>query len=885
MMLQFRRWLAPPVFSDDESKTRRANLLNSALINIATLVPVLYIGNFLGGKTPIPVFGTSVLAIAFFFVLRSWMYRGRVRLASIGLLTIGLVLITASVVSLGTIRAPTTAMYLLLVIAGGFLFVVRGMMITTALCSLLIGGLIGAENAGLLPRPDYSVTITEWFAYTAIFAWTGSLAFSALQMMHQALARADKEITERKRAEEVLRQAHDELEGRVVERTATLARAVEDLKAEITERKRAEEALQASEVRYRRLFESAKDGILILDADSGHIVDVNPFLIKMLGYTREEFLGKELWQIGLFKDFAASNDAFIELHNTGYIRYEDLPLETRYGNRAEVEFVSNVYLVDNTKVIQCNIRDITARKQREHELESIAMVSAALRTAGTRAEMLPLILDQALDLLKMGGAALALRDPVSKETLIELGRGAFASWTNRRLPPGEGVSGNVIATGTTYVSGDVASDPHFKHPDLIGDLRAAACVPLTMQEQIIGALWVGTEAPISEPQVRLLTAIADIAANALHRTTLHEQTEQRFHQLQALHAIDTAIAGSADLHLTLNVFLEQLIAQLHIDAADILLLTPSRGTLDYAAGRGFRSKAIERSHMRLDEGYAGRATLERRVVCIPNLAEVTNFVRLPLLAGEGFATYYGVPLIAKGQSKGILEIFHRSPHSSDPEWLEFLQALASQASIAIDNASLFDGLQRSNLELAQAYEATIEGWSRALDLRDKETEGHTQRVTTVTMRLAAEMGVDEKELVHVRYGALLHDIGKMGVPDSILLKPGPLTDEEWVVMKKHPTFSYEMLSPIAYLRPALDIPYCHHEKWDGAGYPRGLKGEQIPLVARIFAVVDVWDALCSDRPYRAAWSKEKAREHIRAGSGTHFDSKAVEHFLRISSGL
>jgi PAS domain S-box-containing protein len=188
-------------------------------------------------------------------------------------------------------------------------------------------------------------------------------------------------------------------------------------------------------------------------------------------------------------------------------------------------------------------------------------------------------------------------------------------------------------------------------------------------------------------------------------------------------------------------------------------------------------------------------------------------------------------------------------------------------------------LQRAHLELAQAYETTLEGWSHALDLRDKETEGHTQRVTEMTMRLARAFGLSEAELVPVRRGALLHDIGKMGIPDGILLKPGPLTDAEWEVMRKHPSYAHDLLTPIAYLHDALDILYCHHEKWDGTGYPRGLKGEQIPLAARLFAVVDVWDAMRSDRPYRAGWPEERVREHIRSLAGTHFDPEVVRVFL------
>jgi putative nucleotidyltransferase with HDIG domain len=251
--------------------------------------------------------------------------------------------------------------------------------------------------------------------------------------------------------------------------------------------------------------------------------------------------------------------------------------------------------------------------------------------------------------------------------------------------------------------------------------------------------------------------------------------------------------------------------------------------------------------------------------------------------GEDFISYYGVPLITKGDVKGVMEIFHRAALEPDAEWFAFLNTLAGQAAIAVEIATLFESLQLSNSELFLAYDATIEGWSYALDLRDKETEGHTQRVTEMTLKLARTFGLSDLELVQVRWGALLHDIGKMGVPDEILLKPEPLTDKEWVAMKKHPSFAYEMLSPIRYLRLALEIPYCHHEKWDGSGYPRGLKGTQIPLVARIFAVVDVWDALTSDRPYRAAWPEEKVLDHIRSLSGTHFDPEVVK--ICLESGL
>jgi PAS domain S-box-containing protein len=388
------------------------------------------------------------------------------------------------------------------------------------------------------------------------------------------------------------------------------------------------------------------------------------------------------------------------------------------------------------------------------------------------------------------------------------------------------------------------------------------------------------EASISQTTIgrsKLYTAI-------LRDITMRRQAESRIErhlaQLAALRTIDTAISSSFDLRLTLNVLLEQVTTQLGVDAAGILLLHAPTQTLEYAAGRGFRSPAIQRARLRLGEGLAGRAALERQTVHVPDFHEVGgDSARAAELGNEGFVTYFGTPLVAKGQVRGVLELFHRSAFEPDEEWHTFLHTLAGQAAIAIDDIQMFEGLQRSNLELALAYDVTLEGWSRAMDLRDRETEGHTRRVTDLTLRIARTLGLADEELAHVRRGALLHDVGKLGIPDAILLKPGALTEEEWAVMRKHPLYAYEWLSPIAYLRPALAIPWCHHEKWDGSGYPRGLRAETIPLPARVFTVVDVYDALTSDRPYRKAWRQEDALQHIEEFGGVHFDPAVVPVFL------
>ena len=372
-----------------------------------------------------------------------------------------------------------------------------------------------------------------------------------------------------------------------------------------------------------------------------------------------------------------------------------------------------------------------------------------------------------------------------------------------------------------------------------------------------------------------------LSIDVTRRKLAELQTETQLARLSALRKIDIAVLSSFDLGLTLTVAVDQIMEQLDVDAADVLLLDNASNTLNYAAGRGFRSIGLERGKIHIPDGYASGVVLEQKLIRIPDLHDAHGLSRLPLMEAEGFMMYVGAPLVAKGKVRGVLEVFNRAPQHVNQEWSDYLEMLAGQIAIAVDNGTLFRDLQRSNAELMLAYEATLEGWSAALDLRDRETEGHTQRVTAMTIELAEAMGIKELELVNIRRGALLHDIGKMGIPDHILLKPAKLNDEEWQHMRMHAVYAYNLLSNITYLRDALDIPYCHHEKWNGSGYPRGLKGEEIPLSARIFAVADVYDALTSDRPYRRGWSHEKALAYIQEQSGHYFDPKVVDVFLNM----
>jgi HD-GYP domain-containing protein (c-di-GMP phosphodiesterase class II) len=702
--------------------------------------------------------------------------------------------------------------------------------------------------------------------------------------------------------------------------------------------------------------------------------------------------------------------------------------------------------------------------RRAEELGVLARVSSALRLASTRVQMMPVILDQLLDILPADGAFLAFVRPPNNDLSIDLARGSISSLTAYHLPPDRGVSSQVVQSRQPVVADHLQDAGNFFCLEGAHAVRAAMLVPLMVHDHIMGVLEVGRDVrpdgsppePFGERQQRLVTAIADMSANAMHRAELYEQTalhaeqmaavsrlghllaesadldtiykrleegiyallpdvcgmfislydpenalircthghidgmavdvsqlaplpfdpaaggkqsrvldsrqplvanaleppregsvrqfigrpdkmaasalyvpmltdgkatgliqvlsyspgrfeqkdvellavvantaaveientrliaryERHVQRLTALHAIDTAINSSTDMRLSLRVALEQSTHLLNVDAASVMLLNPVTLTLEFAAGSGFSLLKLSHASVRLGEGLAGHAALQRTRIQSSNAEEIAACFGPGQAPLSNFQGYIALPLIAKGKVSGVLQFFDHAPIPSDQEWLDFLNVLGDQVALAVNNANLFEGLERANIELTMAYDATIEGWSQALDLRDRETEGHTQRVTELTVLLARAMGLPEASIPHIRRGALLHDIGKMGVPDEILRKPGPLTEDEWLIMRQHPRHAYDLLSPIVYLRPAIDIPYYHHEKWDGSGYPQGLKREAIPLAARLFAVVDVFDALTSNRPYRPAWPTEKALALIREQAGHHFDPDVANVFLK-----
>jgi PAS domain S-box-containing protein len=454
-------------------------------------------------------------------------------------------------------------------------------------------------------------------------------------------------------------------------------------------------------------------------------------------------------------------------------------------------------------------------------------------------------------------------------------------WDNSALAQGPG--GRCLTTGQVINIPDALNDPAMApwQPALQRhNLKSVIGVSLIHRRETLGCLLVYADKAgfFSGWRGSIIQDLAPLIAAELAARLAASRVQLHLEELEGLRRIDLQIIHEPEPQLVIGQVLEECITKLGVDAAAFVELH-NGGTAHVLCHRGFK-------HFPPDAFSVGEGGVRRRIydqrsrIILENFWKCAEeFALTEFFLSEGFVWYCGEPVIVGEKVYGILEIFSRQLLTPDAGWFKFVETLAGQGAIGLELASNVKQLRQSRNDLRQAYEATMQGWVRALEYRDKETEGHSQRVTELTLRLARASGVKEEDIPHIERGALLHDVGKIGVPDAILYKPGPLTDEEWAIMRRHPTMARDLLWPIEYLRPAIDIPYCHHEKWDGTGYPQGLKGEAIPWAARIFAVVDVWDALLSDRPYRKAWSEEKTLEYIVSLKGTHFDPRAVDLFL------
>ena len=475
--------------------------------------------------------------------------------------------------------------------------------------------------------------------------------------------------------------------------------------------KQIEENLRQEEVKYRTLFEVSKDAVFI-ETLNGEILDCNESACEMYGVSKSELLAMTVYDI-VPDEVAARLPALIDQEISEGSFFTEALGKRKDGTIFPTEVNTKLVDLGGRRMVVVFSRDITAKKLHEQEVETIASMAQALRTAISLSEVLDTILDQVTRLLRSGGASFIMRDEITGDGIKIASRGQLETSSNRRIPNGQGISGWVISSGKVYITNDLQNDPLMFLKENIGGLNALVSMPLSVEDKIIGSLQVARNHQFTDEDLQLFIAISDLAASAIHRAYLYQKGEEQAR------------------------------------------------------------------------------------------------------------------------------------------------------------------------ELTEAYEATLMGWSEAMELRDRETRGHSMRVVDKSVNLARRLLISEEDITQLRRGSLLHDIGKMGIPDSILLKPGPLSEDEWRIMKKHPVMAFQMLAGVPYLKQALDVPLYHHERWDGKGYPYGLREKQIPILARIFAVVDVWDALTTDRPYRPGWSQEETLEYIAQQANKQFDPEIVSGFLEM----
>jgi HD-GYP domain-containing protein (c-di-GMP phosphodiesterase class II) len=564
-------------------------------------------------------------------------------------------------------------------------------------------------------------------------------------------------------------------------------------------------------------------------------------------------------KLGLDMTQAAS--AMYSLHGaqgelSGWMEMHSLPLLDPYSGQVEGR-------------IECT-RDVTEKKLRQCETEAIAALNTALRPAITRSEMCPIILEQVLRLVNVEASALALVSLEDPCELIVLSSGSHWKETNGLQCIITAEKGTHLLVPQEAYRLEPASAALLPLPTTNLSVAGAPLMTEPHAEQL-GGLWVARHEPIGFVEMHILKAVSGLAANALQRAGLYEQVRQ---DAKRMTAVSRAIHGLVKQNTAGEIY-----ALLGRAVMDLLpeVMAVIIGIYDEDGPVHWVYAVYEDETVPLD--------------AVPDLLQLLAGSSTQPIAVEPAGIYSGgqpkpqpaiyAPLATPQKITGELQAYRRDNRPFSVSDQEVLTILTNTAAVAVRKAELYDGLQRSNDEIVHAYDVTLESLARALELRDRETEGHTRRVADLTVRLAARLGLDGEALTELRRGAQLHDIGKMGVPDGILLKTHPLTKEEWVVMRRHTEYALDVLHPIDYLKSALDIPHYHHEKWDGSGYPDGLKGEEIPLAARIFAIVDVWDALTSDRPYRAAWTRKRVLQYMRGQSGKHFDPRLLAVFLEL----
>ena len=630
------------------------------------------------------------------------------------------------------------------------------------------------------------------------------------------------------------------------------------------ERDKVENTLKLSELRYRRLFETAQDGILILDAETAKITNANPFMAELLGYSQDEFLGKELWEIGLLKDKPASQEAFRQLQENGYIRYEGFPLETRGGRRCAVEFVSNVYPEDGHSVIQCNIRDITERKAAEDALRASEEFAQATLNG----------LSAAIAILDDTGTILAVNQvwrqfAADNPPILQ----NVAEGTNylRVCDEARG-QGSEEARRTALGIRSVAAGEHelftleypchSPHERRWFNLRATR-FPGNGQARVVVSHENVTERKKAELSLEKALKVAQEQANHDPLTNLfnHRVFHKRLEAETARsHREKTAFAI---VMLDINNF--KFFNDVYGHAAGDKVLRLVAGRLrtvcrpyDTLARFGGDEFGLILPHV----GHTTAGEIESRLHAdLGNLSYHTDDgeATIPITVSLGTALHPAAGTESHEVLRQADERLLWSKTGGGAE--ETARLVRMDAGTRVQGFSMLDALVT------------------AVDNKDRYTRKHSEDVMEYSLMIVREMGMDEGEQHTVAVAALLHDVGKIGVPDAILRKPGKLTDQEFEAVKQHPMMGAVMVGAVPGLEDILDAVRHHHERWDGDGYPFGLRGEETPIIARLMAVADAFSAMTTDRPYRKGMGRGKALSILADGAGTQWDPKCVSAFL------
>ena len=541
---------------------------------------------------------------------------------------------------------------------------------------------------------------------------------------------------------------------------------------------------------------------------------------------------------------------------------------------------SAVILNKGDLVLEGYITDITEQKLREFQIQAIIEAGEILRNTLRLTDFCPKLVKRIKEIYRADSVALLL--PTSRETIttIQFAEGSWRELTGKEIPLLECFAPKALEDGNMILI--ERGEPGVKLCPILNDKTSAymTFLPLLIDSYQNGMLVLGRDSQFSDLELETLTAISDILVPAIERGNLLQKVEKQLRHLESLHVIDQAITSNFDIQVVNKIILDQVCKELGGNAADILVLNKATNILENVGTTGFMDPMIRSIRVPLTTSVAGKVLLENKGYYINDLDRNPLWFIRKNMQVENFKSFFAYPMAVKGETIGVMEVFLRKKFYPDRDWENFLEALATQAAVAYDSFRKYSELQRMQQNASASFRTTLETWSRSLELHDIESQGHIHRVTNETIRLARELGMDESELPNIERGALLHDIGKIGIMDEILLKKGDLTEKDWEEIKRHPQIARDLLSNVKLLEDALDIPYSHHENWDGSGYPQGLKGEQIPLSARIFAVVDTFDAMTSTRPYRQAWSKSEAIQYLLDQKGKKFDPDVVDLFTK-----